>query len=213
MMPAMDVHVRAARPEDPADGLLYESARAYYDAYAGNGPRARRLVRAVYPRPGHTASSDICRVAVLGDEIVGVLGAFPVEDGQRLARRFLALTMPRVPPWHWPALARHLRAARQLSPTPPPDAWYVDALAVAGGARRRGVARALLDDAEREARERGASGVALDTGLENAPARALYEACGYECRDSRRAPDAAAARAIGGPGFVSYFKRLSQGPA
>jgi len=50
-------------------------------------------------------------------------------------------------------------------------------------------------------------------GRFSGPARALYEACGYECRDSRRAPDAAAARAIGGPGFVSYFKRLSQGPA
>ena len=36
MMAAMDLHVRAARPRIGADGLLYESARTYYDAYAGS---------------------------------------------------------------------------------------------------------------------------------------------------------------------------------
>lgn len=213
MMPAMDLHVRAARPDDPAAGLLYESARAYYDAYAGAEPRARRMVCAVYPRPDHTASHAICRVAVLGEEVVGVVAGFPVEDGQRLARRFLRLTARRMPPWQWPALWRHLRAARGLAPTPPPGSWYVDALAVAGPAQRRGVARALLDDVARHAGEYGAAGVALDTGLENTAAQALYEACGFERRDVRRAASPAAARAIGGAGFVSYFKGLPRGTA
>ena len=208
MMPAMDLHVRAARPDDPAAGLLYESARAYYDAYAGGEPRARRMVRAVYPRPGHTASHAICRVAVLEDELVGVVAGFHVEDGPRLARRFLELTACRLPPWQWPALWRHLRAARGLAPAPPPDCWYVDALAVVGPMRRRGVARTLLDDIGREAGEHGADGIALDTGLENTGAQALYEACGFERRDVRRAPSEAAARAIGGSGFVSYFRSL-----
>lgn len=208
MMPAMDLHVRAARPEDPADGLLYESARAYYDAYAGGEPRARRMVSAVYPRPDHTASHSISRLAVLEEEVVGALAGFPVEDGQRLARRFLVLTSRRMPPTHWPALWRHLRAARGLAPTPPPGSWYVDALAVTEQERRRGVARALLDDATRLAREGGAVGVALDTGLENTAAQALYEACGFERREVRRAPDAATARAIGGAGFVSYYRGL-----
>jgi GNAT superfamily N-acetyltransferase len=208
MMPAVDLHVRAARPDDPADGLLYESAGAYYDAYAGGEPRARRMVRSVYPRAGHTASHEVCRVALLGEDVVGVLAGFPVERGQALARRFLSLTGHRLPPWHWPALWRHLRAARGLAPTPPPRSWYVDAIAVAEPMQRRGIARALLDDAAVQARAHGATGIALDTGLENFAAQALYEACGFERRGVRRAPNEAAAQAIGGSGFVSYYKEL-----
>lgn len=209
MMPAMDLHVRAARPEDPAAGLLYESARAYYDAYAGGEPPARRMVSAVYPRPEHTASHSISRLAISEGEVVGVLAGFPVADGQRLARRFLVLTSRRMPPWQWPGLWQHLRAARGLAPSPPLDSWYVDALAVTERARRGGVARALLDDSARLAREHGAVGVALDTGLENMAAQALYEAYGFERRGERPATSAAAARAIGGAGFVSYYLDLA----
>ena len=95
-----------------------------------------------------------------------------------------------------------------MSPTPAPGSWYVDALAVAEDARRQGVARALLADAEAIARAEGATGVSLDTGLENAAARRLYEASGFEQRDIRRARDERAARAIGGAGFVGFFKPL-----
>ena len=82
----------------------------------------------------------------------------------------------------------------------------MDALAVAEDARRQGVARALLADAEAIARAKGATGVALDTGLENAAARRLYEASGYEQRDIRRAKGERAERAVGGAGFVGFFK-------
>ncbi len=95
-----------------------------------------------------------------------------------------------------------------MSPTPAPGSWYVDALAVAADARRQGVARALLADAEAIARARGANGVSLDTGLENAAARSLYEASGFAQRDIRRARDERAERAIGGAGFVGFFKPL-----
>ena len=115
---------------------------------------------------------------------------FPSADGEQLARRFLALTAPRIPPWRWPRLVRHLNAAAGLSPSPAAGSWYVDALAVAEDARRQGVARALLADAEAIARAKGATGVSLDTGLENAAARRLYEASGY--RAARHPPRARA---------------------
>jgi GNAT superfamily N-acetyltransferase len=81
-------------------------------------------------------------------------------------------------------------------------------LAVDPAHRRRGVARALLARAEEAAAAHDLEGVALDTGLQNEPARALYVASGYREREIRRAPNAATAAAIGGPGFVSYLKRL-----
>jgi ribosomal protein S18 acetylase RimI-like enzyme len=200
--------VRAATPADPADGLLYASAQPYYDAYAGGEERARALLAAVYGRSGHAASFEVCVVAEVEGRLAGVMAAFPVGEADRRARRFVSLTAPRVPPWQWPALLRHLRAAGLVAPHPPPRTLYVDALAVAPEQRRRGVARTLLATAEERTAAAGLDGVALDTGLHNAPARALYEAAGYGEREVRQAPSEAVARAIGGPGFVAYFKAV-----
>jgi ribosomal protein S18 acetylase RimI-like enzyme len=83
---------------------------------------------------------------------------------------------------------------------------YVDALATDAAHRRRGIATALLDDAERRAREAGLAGVALDTGIENRPARALYERYGFTPSGLRPAPDERTSRAVGGSGFVGYVK-------
>jgi ribosomal protein S18 acetylase RimI-like enzyme len=205
-MMTQDMQIRPARPDDRAVELLYESASPYYDAYAGGSRRARAMLEAVYDKPGHAASYERCRVALAGEEIVGVLAGFPVREGDWLARRFVRLTIPRLPPWAWPKTVRHLRAAGLLSPHPPADAYYVDALAVSASWRRRGIASRLLDDAAREARQEGLSGLALDTGLHNDGARALYQAYGFIEREVRRAPSARAAEAIGGPGFVGYFR-------
>jgi ribosomal protein S18 acetylase RimI-like enzyme len=203
-MPDMDLLVRPARSADRADGLLYESARPYYDAYAGGERRARALLAAVWDRPGHAASVEVCSVAEVGGRVIGVLAAFPAADADRLARRFLSLTLRRMPPWRWPAVVRHLRAGARLAPRPPARSLYVDALAVAPGARHRGVARALLAHAERAAVDAGLGGVALDTGLDNAPARALYERAGFAAENVREAPGPAAARPLGGRGFIAY---------
>ena len=204
----MALAVRPATPGDAAAELLYESARPYYDAYFGSALRARRALARIYPRPGHTASFDVCRLVELDGALAGVLAAFPVEHGDRLARRFVALTAPRVPPWQWPRLARHVRVATAVSPHPPAGTYYVDALATAPAARRRGVALALLADAERQAVAAGLPAVSLDTGLDNAAARALYEAAGYEERHVRRTTDRER-RIVGGPGFVSYLKPVA----
>jgi ribosomal protein S18 acetylase RimI-like enzyme len=204
----MEVTVRPAALDDRADDLLYLSAQRYYDAYAGGEAPARKLLRRVHAKPGHPASVTLARVAEADGEIVGVIVGFPTGEGEDLARRFLTLTAWRIPPWRWRRLLRHLNAASGMSPSPAPGSWYVDALAVAAGARRQGVARALLADAEAIARAKGATGVSLDTGIENAPARRLYEASGFEQRDIRRARNERAARAIGGEGFIGFFKAV-----
>jgi ribosomal protein S18 acetylase RimI-like enzyme len=205
----MDLLVRPARPEDPCVPLLFESAKPYYVAYAGGERRAVAILSAIFARPGHAASFDCTHVAVAGNgDIAGVLAGFPVDDGDRRARRFVALTLPRIRPWSWPATYRHLRAAEGVSPSLPDDVYYVDALAVDARYRRRGVATRLLRHAEQEAARAGLPAVALDTGLQNAAARALYEAQGYSEREVCHAPDARTARALGGPGFVGYLKAV-----
>jgi GNAT superfamily N-acetyltransferase len=202
----MEVVVRAARRDDPAHALLFASAAPYYSAYAGGRERARRLLRTLYPRRGHTASWEVCHVAEAGGAVVGVLAAFPSDDGDALARRFVRLTIAHSPPWRLPALFRHLRATAVVSPHPPPGMLYVDALATDPAHLRRGVATALLADAEQRAAEAGLAGLALDTGIENRAARALYERRGFVSRGLRPAPDERTARAVGGSGFVGYVK-------
>ena len=199
--------MRSARPDDHVDGLLYESAAPYYAAYAGGAERARRLLRKLYPRRAHTASWEVCHVAEADGAVIGVLAAFPVNDGDELARRFVRLTLLYSAPWRIPRLMRHLRATSAVAPHPPDRMLYVDALAIAAAHRRRGVARALLAEAERIAAEAGLDGVALDTGIENRAARALYEHAGFSPSSLRPAPDERTARAIGGSGFVGYVKR------
>jgi ribosomal protein S18 acetylase RimI-like enzyme len=203
----MELVVRPARVADEAAvGLLYESAAPYYDAYAGSERRARRMLEAIWVKPGHTAAWDRTLVAEADGRIVGVMVAFAAGEGDGLARRFLALSLVRLPFWRWPSILRHLRASSVVTPVPPGESLYIDALATAGDVRRRGVAKTLLAHAERLAVEQRCSGVALDTGLRNDAARKLYLHYGFQERDVRHAPDERVARAVGGPGFVSYFK-------
>ncbi len=205
----MGIAVRTARPDDPVAELLFLSAAPYYAAFMGSAARARRLLAGLYPRPRHTASWEVCRVAVDEDDgaVLGVLAAFPSDEGDELARRFVRLTLARTPPWRLPALVRHLNATAVIAPGPPRGVLYVDALATHPDHRRRGVARRLLAEADHLAERAGLAGVALDTGIENRAARALYEHTGFTGRGLRPAPDERTARAVGGSGFVGYFKR------
>ena len=56
---------------------------------------------------------------------------------------------------------------------------YISNLAVDPGFRRRGVAQALLADAERRARAANCKCLSLDMDKDNPPAKALYEKNGF----------------------------------
>jgi GNAT superfamily N-acetyltransferase len=57
--------------------------------------------------------------------------------------------------------------------------WLLNDLYVQENHRRQGIANALLERAEDEARHAGAARIWLRTALDNAPARALYENRGW----------------------------------
>ena len=57
--------------------------------------------------------------------------------------------------------------------------WILNDLYVDANARRGGIARNLLDAAAKYAREDGAAGISLETTQDNAAARALYRAAGW----------------------------------
>ena len=57
--------------------------------------------------------------------------------------------------------------------------WILNDLYVAPDGRRRGVARALIDRARKLAVDTNAKGIILETTIDNLPAQALYDACGF----------------------------------
>ena len=63
--------------------------------------------------------------------------------------------------------------------------WILNDLFVVEAARGRGIARALLERAERHAIDTGAVRLTLSTAESNRPAQALYESRGWQRDDDR----------------------------
>jgi ribosomal protein S18 acetylase RimI-like enzyme len=196
--------IRPASTEDAerVARLLYETATGMYDIYAGGSRRALRILRAAYARPGNSASREVVWVAEIGGAVAGALAAFPVAEGDARASRFLRVTLARTPPWKWPATLRIFHTGADLTPVPPRESLYVDALATEVGYRRQGVASALLDEACRLAAAAGLRAVALDTASTNTAAQALYERCGFAVTE-RRPPRGPI------PGIVGYARPIA----
>jgi ribosomal protein S18 acetylase RimI-like enzyme len=195
--------VRPARRGD-ADAvapLLYVSAGGMYDRFAGGRERALRVLQRAFGTGGNNASAEVITLAELDGRVASAMAAFPVEESSDRAAAFLQIALASMPPWRWPGALRLYWAGARAAPSPPRGALYVDALATDPSARRRGAARALLQEAERKARDLGLPAVALDTALDNKPARTLYVGAGYQ-EIAYRAP----ARRL--PGFVALVKEL-----
>ena len=196
------MRVRKARQDDAATvaQLLYESSPQIYDRFAGNRDRAIGIIEHAFGEPGNVASAEVVWLVEIEGTSAAAMSAFPIADGPARARTFVQLALRRVPFWLWGRTLRlysaGTRAARE-------DSLYIDALATDPALRRRGAARALLAEAEREARERGLRAVTLDTTLDNEVARALYANEGFDEVAYR-----AASRAL--PGFVALVRPVDR---
>jgi ribosomal protein S18 acetylase RimI-like enzyme len=197
------IEVRKARPEDfgRVARLLHHSAADMYDRFAGGRERALRVLDRSLREAGNASSAEVVWVATLDGEVAGAMAAFPVDEAAARARAFLRLALRVTPPWRWPVALYLYWAGGRAAPSPPASALYIDALATDPGSRRRGAARALLAEAEREAGRRRLPAVALDTTIANEPARRLYASEGFD-EVAYRPPGR------GLPGFVALVKPL-----
>lgn len=201
--------VRPARPDDAADaaGLLYEAAAPAFERFAGSRESAIDLLRTGFGKPGHAASYEVTLLAERDGVVAGALAAFSVKDGGRLVRRTMSIQVPRLGPRRWLGAMAAMRALSAMAPPPPPDALYVDALAVAVAQRRQGVGRRLLDAAAESATSAGHPRLALATSLDNIEGQALY--LGYGFVEAARRKGSSRQRSLGGfPGFISYVLEL-----
>ncbi len=168
----MPIEVREATPEERA-----EAGRVTAGAY-------REFVR-----PGDEDwERYLGRIADVDDRAERTTVLVAVQDGRILG----SLTLE---------LAGRVRDEddEEFRPLAPGEA-HIRMLGVAPGARGRGVARSMMQAAERIARDAGKREMTLNTTRRMAAARAMYERLGYERLDDRIFPD----------GFVllTYRKRL-----
>ncbi|HEX2416250.1 MAG TPA: GNAT family N-acetyltransferase [Thermoleophilaceae bacterium] len=177
------------------------SAPDMYDRFAGGREHALRTLATAFETEGTAASAERVWFAELNGEVAGAMAAFPVDEAAERSRAFLRLALRQAPAWRWPGALRLYLVGGRASPSPPAAAFYIDALATDPRYRRHGAARALLAEAECEARRRALPCVALDTTLNNDAARALYAAEGFDEVAYRPA-------ARGLPGFVALVKPL-----
>jgi ribosomal protein S18 acetylase RimI-like enzyme len=199
------VRVRKARQEDVAAvaRLLFESAPDMYTRFSGGSERALATLERAFGEPGNVASGEVTWLVEVEGRPVAAMTAFPVADAAVRSRAFLRLTLRDAPVWRWPRTLRLYWAGGHANPKPREDSLYVDALATDPAFRRRGAARALLEEAEREAQAQALPAVTLDTEMENEGARALYAATGFDEVAYRRA-------AHGLPGFVALVKQVDR---
>jgi len=201
--PTPEPLVRRSQPDEAAAivVLLHESAAVMYDRFAGGRERALRTLERAFREPGNSASAETVWVTDVDGQVAAAMAAFPVDEALARSRAFLRLALRGSPFWRWPAALRLYWLGGRASPSPPPAAFYIDALATDATYRRRGLARALLAEAERQARTRGLPAIALDTTLDNKPARSLYVSAGFD--EVAYRPPAGAL-----PGFVALVKPL-----
>ena len=199
------MRIRKARQDDAAAAarLLFESAPDMYQRFSGGHERALATLEHAFGEPGNLASGEVTWLAEVDGSPAAAMAAFPVSEASARSRAFLRLALRGSRFWRWPGTLRLYWIGGRATPSPRENSFYIDALATDPAFRRRGAARALLDEAEREASARGLTSVALDTTMTNEGARALYAAAGFD-EVAYRAP------ARGLPGFVALVKPVGR---
>jgi len=127
-----------------------------HHAHLQHLPQVLKLLRLI-PANAHLSEADLQDVEQRFRESVGLEVLVAEADGQVVG--FVALSF-----------------SQTLTG---PKAW-VDDIAVGPDFRRQGIGAALLEAAVRRARQRGCAYLLVDTSKSNPPARAFYEAYGFE---------------------------------
>ncbi|MFC6671344.1 GNAT family N-acetyltransferase [Marinobacterium aestuariivivens] len=108
-----------------------------------------------------------------------------VDDAGRVLGMLLAYRLPDPYPLgdldDYPALVRPLLEQESRVP----GSWYINGIATFEHCRGKGIGRLLIQDTERRAQAAGCDLISLIVASENSTAKRLYEAMGFNIKDSR----------------------------
>lgn len=171
--------------------------RTLHDAAVASPPHLAHLLGTPVKGPSRERDARVTRFAIRRAQLADVERVAPLFDAYRVfyqqqsdldgARSFLRERLGRDESVVFVAESDAGDAVGfvQLYPvfsstaTPPGRVWLLNDLFVVDAMRRHGIGRALLERAERLARETGAVGLTLSTATDNLRAQRLYEAMGY----------------------------------
>jgi aminoglycoside 3-N-acetyltransferase I len=166
-----------ARVAPEAAGLILDAIPSL-ETVLGNRSTALRALEACYRAERTELAHRFGLLAEVDDQIAGVAIAFPgrfygtlkLGTGVVLARAAGAR--------HVTDLAQRARVLNRMLPHVDRHHLYVSTLSVAADRRRQGIATALMERVIDGATRLGL-GLALDAGMNDEPARALYEKLGF----------------------------------
>jgi ribosomal protein S18 acetylase RimI-like enzyme len=149
------------------------------DAWTAIAAREWRAERGIY---GYTMAD----VARRGGELLGVAVSY---HSRRLAEFdwTLGASLPHSPADVAACVRERFPVAAFLFPTVPPDAWYLQNIAVASAFRGAGLGRVLVDAARARGRAAGCRSLHLDVDS-SVPAVRFYERLGFEVLVETRVP-------------------------
>ena len=182
----MGAVLRRASPHDaPAAARLILEAAPSLAVILHDGGVAERTAAAAF----RTERSVFgYRFALLADGDAGPVGLVVAYPGRLHASLKLGtgVALARAAGTrHVGDLVRRGRILDRLLPSVGNDCLYVSVVAVDSDHRRQGIATALMDRVVAGAERLGLA-VALDVGVEDEPARRLYEGMGFRIREVRR---------------------------
>lgn len=200
-----------ATPDDAeqASALIYETMGNLGDYLLGQSNRKDTILALaiLFRERGHLLSYQFSTLAKVEGKIVGITQAIPGADLWKVTVRLVRACATCL------GLGSAIRLAWRGFPLAfEPDAeggeYYVNTLAVAPTHRNRGIGRALLEGAERRARNLNFPICSLSVMLQNADALRFYQRVGY-CVD-RKVISRFHAPGVQYNGFYRMVKRLGE---
>lgn len=177
--------IRRARPEDvdAAVPLIYSSGPTAFDYVFSHKTRApaQEFLAYAFTRAGGGFSHAVHWVVELDGVVVGTAAGYTGTD----AMWFMLPAIGQIlhcygPIGSWPVVGRGLRIEQIVVPPKGRHYYYIANVGIAPRLRGKGLGQKLLEHLHGEARERGATTLALDVSVENSRAEALYRRMGFE---------------------------------
>lgn len=203
------IEIRAALIKDAPDaGELIRASLYGFGTYLiglGDDHRAAEVLRNYYSLSGNRYSYQVSYVALLDEEVVGLMVAFSGRDLIKLDLRTM-LQMPRV--YSLSEIIKFIKRVLILRDEEEvgKDEFYIANLAVVPAHRRQGIGHALLKFSEELAFRNGLSKLSLLAETGNIRAISLYEKFGFKIVKTYNHPHQMVL--TGSPAYVRMVKGL-----
>ncbi len=184
-LPLSEIDFRPAKPSDAkvVSGLLFETfpKKAAYIIGLGSEDRAKKILKDVFPIPGHRLSYECTTNVILSNKVIGAMVAFP---GSELGSLNRSLYLPILNQYKFSGKLKLISRAMPLFflKETMRDEFFLSNLGVRNKYRNQGIGGRMLLYVEGLAKEAGYSKISLIVNLENQNAMRFYDRYGYKVK-------------------------------